>query len=44
MSRSLAWILVIVGAVLVGIVLVCLAGGLLFLWNRAVMNYCEKLR
>jgi cytochrome c oxidase subunit 2 len=35
MNRSTGWILVIAGAVLVGIVLVCLAGGLLFLWNRA---------
>jgi hypothetical protein len=35
MNRSTGWILVIAGAVLVGIVLVCLAGGLLFPWNRA---------
>jgi cytochrome c oxidase subunit 2 len=35
MSRSLVWILVIVGAVLVGIILVvCLAVGFLFPWKR----------
>jgi len=35
MNRSTGWILVIAGAVLVGIVLACLAGGLLFPWKRA---------
>ena len=36
MNKRSAWILTIVGAVLVGIILVCLAGGLLFPWSRAV--------
>jgi cytochrome c oxidase subunit 2 len=35
MNKRSAWILTVAGAVLVGIILVCLAGGLLVLWNRA---------
>lgn len=37
MNKGTTWILIIVGAVLVGIVLVCLIGALLFFlpWNRA---------
>jgi len=34
MSRILAWILIIGGAVVVGLLLACLAGSLLFPWNR----------
>lgn len=34
MNKRLAWILIIAGAVLVGIILACLVGGLLF-WSRA---------
>ena len=34
MNTRSAWILIIVGAVLVGIILVFLAGGLLFPWGR----------
>jgi len=35
MNKRSAWILIIAGAVLVGFLLACLVGGLLFLWNRS---------
>ncbi len=35
MNKRSVWVLVIAAAVLVGIILVVLAGGLLFLWNRS---------
>jgi hypothetical protein len=36
MNKRSTWILIIAGAVSVGIILACLVGGLLFPWSRSV--------